>query len=575
MNSDLEFAKELRLFKGVPMHGNYGGPGYTGGVVGANKGDYHKPPSDVLDSHYRDHDYAYEHGSWRQRRAADTRLAAESYDHGLKGKLTSAVFAIKGLGITGDPLGAPPLGKMSNGPSGWDAARALTRNRDMHALEGNKKYKQKKSGRVASKKKGRKFGKVPRMTLTSQPVARSMAITTPDNNSGHSERGIIRLGVVTPATTSLGCVAFLQDLAPREVGGRLAAIADTYANYHFVGGRLTYVPIVATSTVGQLLVTRDHDPTTWPYAGVVDIDAESQKAGRMTVAVRDCWSMTIAGDKRELFVNPDPLEARTTSPGYVTVSAGSSLSAGTEYGTLEFEYHYVFTHPLMHVNRRYLLLQAGNAPPLATTAWFPLHPDGTDGSHSVALPGDTAWRGFVNGTNYDKIAIPPYTNFWVRVTIVGTGLAAGADLYPGNAGITIDYYSELPSATHHTFVASAHTGAQTGTLQFYSLDAGDTVTYRELLLVPLAWNAYVNVAPVALKSADNDVERKVMSTQKWRGRRLPQEPRIGIDAEGFEVLPSQQPVAPSPPGTQVDLRAAAQAASLCNPTLKRNQPAQR
>lgn len=86
------------------MHGNYGGPGYTGGkfTKDGEKGDFTVEPTDKLDEIYRKHDYDYnemDHG--KADKLLIRRLKDYEYENpvnDVKAKATMLAFGLKSLG---------------------------------------------------------------------------------------------------------------------------------------------------------------------------------------------------------------------------------------------------------------------------------------------------------------------------------------------------------------------------------------------------------------------------------------------------------------------------------------------
>jgi len=373
-SSELKFGADVTSkFRGLPVHGQYGGPGYTGGEI-TERGNYDVKPTDPKDAAYREHDYGYEFGS---KRNADARLGrALGQLPGARNRVESWFWSLKGFG--GNPDNVP------NVPGIREEADEIIHVSEWHRQDpplegalalvgiepnpgpGKRKAKKKKK----AKQPVRRARSLAQFSMTREPVATSVSVTIPFGKP-RPETGTIRLGTVSCPVAATGAICFLGDLSPFEVGGRLANEARNWQNYRFNGGRITYIPIVASSEVGQMIVTRDRDSATWPQANIANVNEQSQKAGRMTVNVRSSWSMALAGDNRLFYTYEDPSEPRTTSPGYVQVTASSTPQV-KDYGTLEFDYSYTFYNAVVRTPSSTLYLQDTHKPPDVTTSLFPL-----------------------------------------------------------------------------------------------------------------------------------------------------------------------------------------------------------
>jgi len=417
---------------GFRWYGRYGGPFWSAGNMEYGFPDFSVEPVDDLDSHYRDHDFNYTIGN---ERAGDALLSRELYNHGKYAE--SALFKLKSLGASaGDAFLVPDFSSPGMHHSQPTLERQNTLAKDglleftKPSVEFQMIAEQIPSPPLVGVEPNpgpprRAMGK--RYSQVSEPYATNI-ITNNRFTPRHLEKGSVRLGVVGTnfsGSTVVNAIAFLQDLAPSEINGRLSTFSELYQRYKFLGGVVRYVPFKSAATDGQLIVSRDSDITLYPSSLVTDVLLESQKQDSMEVPVRAAWSMRLKADSRVLFCYEDPSEPRTTSPGFITVTQASVLAATTDFGALYFDYAYDFFMPASRpVSEAWIYKGGTNMPNDPTVSVFALTESGTDDAAAPELvipAGNNAWQSYVNTSDSRRIRIPAYTNFMIHFSMDGTG----------------------------------------------------------------------------------------------------------------------------------------------------------
>lgn len=481
LNSTLPFDQFGTLnkhsFQGLPVYGQYGGPGYTGGEIGGS--DYSIEPIDDLDEMYRQHDYGYGLGHQGE---ADRRLADKLW---ARGNYTQAMFwYAKSHFGDGEAYEEVAPAWVLREAKKWSERQtaSIPPQAPLVGVEPNPGPK-----RASNKRKPRgssMSSRLPRNMTVSRTVANyaNNLVVTNKYPDMHIARGMITLGTITtPASTSVGTIIAVYDLNPFEIGGRLSRFAQLYQRYRFMGGNIIYNPIASGATGGQLMLTRDTDDSLYPQAAKVNVFEESEKLNRMTVSVRDTFSMKLNAQPGLLWTHEDDSEPRTTSPGFVTVVDRSGLTNSTPYGTLDFEYFYEFSIPANREPPQQLLLNSSTAPAAIATSVFPLNPNGTDDLNaSTVLVGDNQWENFVYPESNQYIKIPAWTQFKSIIFISGTGLSATAQLSAQAVNITtIQFTSLINSASTHMASYSGYTKSSPGYLRIAYAGTVTTITARQ------------------------------------------------------------------------------------------------
>lgn len=483
-------------FKGLPVHGQYGGPGYTGGRI-TQVGDYNVTPDTLIDSFYRDHDYGYEFGD---KSDADALLAERLFSAGHY--VQAAFWKLKGInGQARHALQALSLGLVGIEPNPGPKKKKVVARRPRN---GNG---------------GPRFGP-PSSSQSFVPMSRSVT-TRFSQIQSHVEKGSVLLGQANPGSASPNAIAFLQDLAPENVSVRLEKFAGLYQQYKFGGGRIIFNTSLAGTATGQAIMTYDTDPTLYPDTAVSDCMTESGKVGAVSFSIREPAVMVIPASDKTFYCNYDIAEPRTSSPGYAMVTAVTGCPS-TTWGTLTFEFSYTFMRNAGDRNdQRYLWLTATGSDCVsaadAKESVFPLDVDGQRTQY-----GDSAWQAWVDPADKKWIRVGPYTNLMVRFRLKGTGFS-GTLLSTSN--MTLGIYEEAGTlGTDVWAVAHVYTLSRPGRLRVH-LTAVTTLTACDLFISRIDWS----VAPtdvVALSKKNVHVSPEEFGMEDGKSAEFVERPRF-------------------------------------------------
>jgi len=447
-------------------------------------------PVDKLDNACRIHDFNYEHGD---KRMADKYLADEAWDQMMRGNLTALpiwwYFHNQAKPGEGNYVVPPSLvGDDTITDPGFDP-RDLTEGRWINDVSSETE----RLVGVEPNPGPKKMKKQALVKYKANPVSRSLQQTYRASKSDvHVEVGRSRLGnIVTGGIGDAGTIVFQIDLAPAMINGRLEKFSSMYARYRFLGAKLVYTPTVATSAVGQLIITYDNDVTLWPNSTQTSVQDETQKRVNVEGSIRDICTLTIPPTSDLLYTNTDAYEPRTGSPGFVLVVAGTTLATSTSLGVVSIEYAYEFSRAVANPSQQLgFMLQGATAsslswqkPVSASDALVNLFPLSNIGQQTLA--GDNVWKTYIDAHD-SWIRIPPYTNFAIHLALKGTGIG---DLYSSTVGIT---WNKSPvtstSATDLYSSLSGYSSAKTGFLKVF-LSTCTTLTNTLFIFARIEWDA--------------------------------------------------------------------------------------
>jgi len=414
-------------------HGNYCGPGYTGGkfVDQGSKGDYTVPPLDDLDSKCRQHDWMYENGLVHE---GDKDLVNQTtYGFHKEGALKigfqlkriyNSVFLPKDMAKKKGVLVEVVAAKTA-------AATSKSARRKMESAHAN----------AVVRRNQPKVASLAQLSAPSQGMPVNFNSTAP--RSGHKltsfRRGNIHgwkiIGTELLSEVVLSAPAVLGDLlasvpiSPSLLGGTdLSILSEMFEFYKFSKMSMSYVPSVGTNTTGQLVGFFDEDPNSIGRLmpnGVSNISnvktaSDHEGAAQNQVFAPMHYDYMSSNANPQFYVDPNYTDARTSIQAVFLLVAASGILAAS-LGNLYLHYEVELW------GKEYSSIGSGNAARLSYSP-APLKVGNylVFSSPHATVSGSNLPLSFGDGFGVGTTFLPPPGYYLIVFVSVGTSLVNAA-----------------------------------------------------------------------------------------------------------------------------------------------------
>lgn len=324
---------------GIPIYGNYVGPGYTGGVVDPGpEGDYGVEPVDELDAIAREHDYRYEHGS--SIASADRQMAWDI--------ITTPAAWFDGPGDLGI-LAAVGMAAKSfwASDSGVSAESIVVPSVQQYKMMKNKKNANKPvqpATKKVSMQKPQKSSAKGAPVVQAAPAAQAVVSRSPKFELISARPGCYRarrkelLGdVIANAGASLITTYAINPGNPVTFG-YLAAIASRFEKYRVIKLRFVFETSSPTSNFGNIAMAFDFDaadPSPSFLQNIYRYDTFVKGAVWSPYLILDVPASKCNGALKEHFItNTSPVDVKTYHVGNLIIGNNANNAATNLAGSI-------------------------------------------------------------------------------------------------------------------------------------------------------------------------------------------------------------------------------------------------